>query len=65
MGFTSTPGLAHVEEFQNIRTLELNAAERSLLQLVFILLGRMGRDPGFRLGAERGLLRGVIEIHRD
>jgi hypothetical protein len=27
------------------------------------LLRRIRRDPGFCLGAERGFLRGVIEVH--
>jgi hypothetical protein len=27
------------------------------------LLWRVGRDPGFRLGTERGFLRGVVEVH--
>src|SRR2546421_7513519 len=50
-------------DLKNVRALELGAAKRGFAQLFFILLGRVRRDPGLCLGAERGLLRGVIEIH--
>src|SRR5213596_2215339 len=54
------PGFCH---FEDIGAPELRAAERSLFQLLLILPRRVGSDPGFCLGAERGFLRGVIEVH--
>src|SRR5581483_1075046 len=61
VGLLLLPGLCDVED---VGALELDAAERGLAQFVLILLRRIRRDPGFRLGAERGFLRGVVEVHR-
>ena len=60
LGLLLLPGLCH---FQDVGALERAAAERGFFQFILILLGRVGRDPGLRLGTERGFLRGVIEIH--
>src|SRR5260370_34986422 len=59
-GLLLLPGFCH---FEDIGALELGAAERSLFQLLLILLWRVGCDPGFGFGTERGFLRGVIELH--
>src|SRR5437763_17027942 len=50
-------------DLQQVRALDLGAAERGLSKVLFVLLGRIGADPGARLGAERGFLRGVVEVH--
>src|SRR5712675_2810104 len=60
IGLLLLPGLG---DLQNIGVLERRAAKRGFAQLFLILLRRIRRDPGFRLGAKRGLLRGVIEVH--
>ena len=60
-GLCLLPGLGDLE---NVDAFKARAAERGFAQLVLILLRRIGRDPGFRLAAERGFLRGVVEVHR-
>src|SRR5215475_6429843 len=54
------PGL---RDLQNVGVLELGAAERGFAQLLLILPGRVRGDPAPCLGAERGFLWGVVEIH--
>src|SRR3954452_2332358 len=54
------PGLADLDD---VFLSEPDAAERGLRQLGLILLWRIGLDPLAGLGAERGFLRGVVEIH--
>ena len=49
--------------FDDVGVLQLDAAERRLRQFGLIFPGRVGVDPLPRLRAERGFLRGVIEIH--
>src|SRR5579863_799672 len=60
IGLFLLPGSGHL---QNVGVLELGAAERGFLELLLILLRCVGSDPGLCLGAERGFLRGVVEIH--
>src|SRR5205807_6679892 len=48
---------------QDIGALQLRTAERGFSQFLFILLRRVGCDPGFCLDAEGGFLRGVVEVH--
>ena len=60
IGLLLLPGLCDLED---VGALELGAAERGFAQFLLILLRRVGRDPGFGLGAERGFLRGVVEVH--
>src|SRR5204862_1139134 len=54
------PGLGDIDDMV---LLQLDAAERRLRELRLELLWRVGVDPLAGLCAERGLLRGVIEIH--
>src|SRR5215472_3596779 len=54
------PGPGDIED---VGALEPDAAERGLAQLFLILLRRIRGDPGLRLATERGLLRGVVEVH--
>src|SRR5207244_13171310 len=60
IGFLVLPGFCDLEQ---VGALDHGAAERGLAQVFLILPGRIGRDPGFRLGAECGFLRGVFEVH--
>ena len=60
IGFLLLPGLC---DFEDVGVLERRAAERGFAQLLLILLRRIGRDPGLGLGAERGFLRRVVEVH--
>ena len=60
IGLFLLPGF---RDFEDVGALELGAAERGFAQILLILLGRIRRDPGPRLAAERGLLRGVVEVH--
>jgi hypothetical protein len=60
IGLLLLPGLCDLKQ---VGALDHGAAERGLAQILFILPWRIGRDPGFRLGAECGFLRGVVEIH--
>src|SRR5579862_2120334 len=62
IGLLLLPGL---RDLQHVGALEPGAAERGFAQLLFILLRRIRRDPGARLGAEGGFLRGVVEVHRE
>src|SRR5262245_52293781 len=62
IGLLLLPGLGDLED---IDVLQRRAAKRGGAQLRLILLRRVGGDPFPRRGAERGLLRGVVEIHRQ
>src|SRR6202041_4035720 len=59
-GFLLLPRLSDLDD---IALLQLDAAERGFGKLRLELFRRVGADPLAGLGAERGFLRGVVEIH--
>ena len=60
IGLLLLPGFCDLE---NVGVLERGTAERGFAKLFLVLLRRVGRYPRLGLGAERGFLRGVIEVH--
>jgi hypothetical protein len=59
IGLLLLPGLADLDDVGALERMRPSEDFAALL----ILLRRVGVDPLARLGAERGFLRGVIEIH--
>src|SRR6267378_4858266 len=59
-GFLLLPGLADIHDFG---LLQPDPAERGFGKLRLEFLRCVGADPLAGLGAERGFLRGIIEIH--
>ena len=60
IGLLLLPGFCH---FKDVGALERGSAERGFAKLFLVLFRRVGRDPRLGLSAERGFLRGVIEVH--
>src|SRR6266568_3848780 len=60
IGLLLLPGFCDLDD---VGILELDAAERGFGELRLILRRRIGVDPVAGLGAERGFLRRVVEIH--